>query len=87
MTSRRTFLKTTGALTLGTAAASQESASPATQATARGYAGPREMPSNLTLLCMRNADGSETLGVKLEDRKSTRLNSSHEIPSRMPSSA
>ena len=24
---------------------------------------------------------------KLEDRKSTRLNSSHEIPSRMPSSA
>ena len=26
-------------------------------------------------------------GVKEEDRKSTRLNSSHEIPSRMPSSA
>ena len=25
--------------------------------------------------------------AKLEDRKSTRLNSSHEIPSRMPSSA
>ena len=25
--------------------------------------------------------------VRLEDRKSTRLNSSHEIPSRMPSSA
>lgn len=66
MTSRRTFLKTTAALTLGTAAASQESASPATQTTARGYAGPREMPSNVTLLCMRNADGSETLGVKLD---------------------
>ena len=31
----------------------------------------------------------ETLGTALqtEDRKSTRLNSSHEIPSRMPSSA
>ena len=27
------------------------------------------------------------LHVLLEDRKSTRLNSSHEIPSRMPSSA
>lgn len=65
MTSRRTFLKTTGALTLGTAAA-QESAWSATQATARSYAGPHEMPSNVTLLCMRNADGSETLGVKLD---------------------
>jgi 2-keto-4-pentenoate hydratase/2-oxohepta-3-ene-1,7-dioic acid hydratase in catechol pathway len=66
MTSRRTFLKTTGALTLGTAAASQESAWSATQVTARSYAGPHEMPSNVTLLCMRNADGSETLGVKLD---------------------
>ena len=28
-----------------------------------------------------------TLGDKTGDRKSTRLNSSHEIPSRMPSSA
>ena len=27
------------------------------------------------------------LGTVLADRKSTRLNSSHEIPSRMPSSA
>jgi 2-keto-4-pentenoate hydratase/2-oxohepta-3-ene-1,7-dioic acid hydratase in catechol pathway len=31
------------------------------------YAGPHEMPSNVTLLSMRNADGSETLGVKLDN--------------------
>jgi 2-keto-4-pentenoate hydratase/2-oxohepta-3-ene-1,7-dioic acid hydratase in catechol pathway len=31
------------------------------------YVGPHEMPSNVTLLCMRNADGSETLGVKLDN--------------------
>jgi 2-keto-4-pentenoate hydratase/2-oxohepta-3-ene-1,7-dioic acid hydratase in catechol pathway len=31
------------------------------------YAGPHEMPVNVTLLSMRNADGSETLGVKLAD--------------------
>ena len=29
----------------------------------------------------------DMLGIRFEDRKSTRLNSSHEIPSRMPSSA
>ena len=34
-------------------------------------------------LSSRDAQG----GTKLRDRKSTRLNSSHEIPSRMPSSA
>ena len=31
--------------------------------------------------------GKEGNGMTLQDRKSTRLNSSHEIPSRMPSSA
>jgi 2-keto-4-pentenoate hydratase/2-oxohepta-3-ene-1,7-dioic acid hydratase in catechol pathway len=31
------------------------------------YAGPHKMPVNVTLLSMRNADGSETLGVKLAD--------------------
>jgi 2-keto-4-pentenoate hydratase/2-oxohepta-3-ene-1,7-dioic acid hydratase in catechol pathway len=31
------------------------------------YAGPHEMPSNITLLSMRNADGSETLGVKRDN--------------------
>ena len=32
-------------------------------------------------------DGSATMDWMEQDRKSTRLNSSHEIPSRMPSSA
>jgi 2-keto-4-pentenoate hydratase/2-oxohepta-3-ene-1,7-dioic acid hydratase in catechol pathway len=66
MSSRRTFLKTTGALTLGTACASRASTSAATQATARRYAGPHEMPTNVTLLSIQNADGAETLGVKLD---------------------
>ena len=33
------------------------------------------------------AEGGRDWDAFLEDRKSTRLNSSHEIPSRMPSSA
>ena len=35
----------------------------------------------------RNIEGEITLDETRKDRKSTRLNSSHEIPSRMPSSA
>jgi 2-keto-4-pentenoate hydratase/2-oxohepta-3-ene-1,7-dioic acid hydratase in catechol pathway len=31
------------------------------------YRGPHAMPTNVTLLSMRNADGSETLGAKLDD--------------------
>jgi 2-keto-4-pentenoate hydratase/2-oxohepta-3-ene-1,7-dioic acid hydratase in catechol pathway len=65
MTSRRTFLKTTGAVTAGLAAAST-SASTENMAMAKKYAGPHEMPTNITLLSMQNADGSETLGVKLD---------------------
>jgi 2-keto-4-pentenoate hydratase/2-oxohepta-3-ene-1,7-dioic acid hydratase in catechol pathway len=34
---------------------------------AGNYSGPHELPTNVTLLCMRNADGSETLGVKFSD--------------------
>ena len=34
---------------------------------AADYAGPHEMPTNVTLLSMRNADGTETLGVKVGD--------------------
>ena len=32
-------------------------------------------------------DGAASVAKRFRDRKSTRLNSSHEIPSRMPSSA
>jgi len=47
------------------AGASRTSAAAAGTAMAANYAGPHEMPTNVTLLSMRNADGSETLGVKL----------------------
>jgi 2-keto-4-pentenoate hydratase/2-oxohepta-3-ene-1,7-dioic acid hydratase in catechol pathway len=70
MTSRRGFLQTSGVLAVGMAGASRASAAsaaPAGGAMAANYAGPHEMPTNVTLLSMRNADGSETLGVKLGD--------------------
>ena len=52
------------------------------QLTVEGVTALLENPSLLLLL------GFITLGASLAiDRKSTRLNSSHEIPSRMPSSA
>ena len=79
MTSRRDFLKTAGAATAGVAAASTASAATETNAMARKYSGPHEMPTNVTLLSMRNADGTETLGVKpdndevLDVRKASQL--------------
>ena len=79
VTSRRTFLKTSGALAVGVASASRASAPTESNAMARKYAGPHELPTNITLLSMRNADGSETLGVKLNNdavldvRKARRL--------------
>jgi 2-keto-4-pentenoate hydratase/2-oxohepta-3-ene-1,7-dioic acid hydratase in catechol pathway len=65
MTSRRGFLKTAGAVTAGLGAAST-SASTEKMASAKKYDGPHEMPTNVTLLSIQNADGSETLGVKLD---------------------
>ena len=67
MTSRRTFLKTTAAMTVGMASASKASTPAESRALAPHYAGPHEMPTHMTLLSMRNADGSETLGVKLDN--------------------
>jgi 2-keto-4-pentenoate hydratase/2-oxohepta-3-ene-1,7-dioic acid hydratase in catechol pathway len=70
MTTRRTFLQTGAALTVGVAGAARAAAA---------YRGPHELPTNLTLLCMQNADGSETLGAKFSDdavldvRKASRL--------------
>ena len=40
-----------------------------------------------TEMVLIDVDRDRAEGEALEDRKSTRLNSSHEIPSRMPSSA
>jgi 2-keto-4-pentenoate hydratase/2-oxohepta-3-ene-1,7-dioic acid hydratase in catechol pathway len=67
MASRRTFLTTSGALTAGVAVASTASASTERHAAGRKYTGPHEMPTGVTLLAMQNADGSETLGVKVPD--------------------
>jgi len=67
MSSRRTFLKTSGAVTAGIAVASPASAATEGPANLEKYSGPHEMPTNVTLLAMQNADGSETLGVKLRD--------------------
>jgi 2-keto-4-pentenoate hydratase/2-oxohepta-3-ene-1,7-dioic acid hydratase in catechol pathway len=65
MTTRRSFLKTAGAMSVGIAAATPSSA--ATAQAGRTFKGPHEMPRNATLLSIRNADGTETLGVRTEN--------------------
>ena len=67
MSSRRTFLKTAGAVTAGVAGAATALTSVDKSATVKKYSGPHEMPTNVTLLSMQNPDGSETLGVKLDN--------------------
>ncbi len=69
MTSRRSFLNTAGALTAGVAAVS---ASPGAIGAAPSeprarYRGPHELPSQVTLLSIANADGTETLGIRTAD--------------------
>ena len=81
MNSRRSFLKTAGAVTAGVAAAATASTVTAAvkqDATAKRYKGPHEMPAKVTLLSMKNADGTETLGAKTADgvidvRKASKL--------------
>lgn len=57
MITRRTLLQSAGAATLPAAAVPGENT----------YSGPHDMPRNVTLLAIRNADGSDSLGVKLGD--------------------
>jgi 2-keto-4-pentenoate hydratase/2-oxohepta-3-ene-1,7-dioic acid hydratase in catechol pathway len=75
MTTRRTFLKTAGAITVGAAsaaplAASAGAAKPVVAHSEhlhkKKYTGPHELPKNTTLLSIKNADGTETLGVKTD---------------------
>jgi 2-keto-4-pentenoate hydratase/2-oxohepta-3-ene-1,7-dioic acid hydratase in catechol pathway len=61
MTTRRSFIKTAAAATVGTAAFARAEGAKA----AATSAGPRQMPRGLTLLSMVQQDGAETLGVKL----------------------
>ncbi len=63
MTTRRNFIKTAAAATVGTAALVQAEGTKA----AVTSSGPRQMPRGLTLLSMVQPDGAETLGVKLPD--------------------
>ena len=63
MSSRRDFIKS-GAAAAGAATASGEAGK---SAMTKKYQGPHRMPRGVTLLAMRNADGSETLGARLGD--------------------
>jgi len=63
MITRRTLLQSAGAGTLGATALP---AAAATAPEAKRFSGPRDMPHDMTLLAIRNADGSDSLGVKLE---------------------
>jgi 2-keto-4-pentenoate hydratase/2-oxohepta-3-ene-1,7-dioic acid hydratase in catechol pathway len=69
MTTRRSFLSSAGILSAGAAAVSASTG--ATGAASREavvkYQGPHEMPAKMTLLSIRNSDGTETLGIKDED--------------------
>jgi 2-keto-4-pentenoate hydratase/2-oxohepta-3-ene-1,7-dioic acid hydratase in catechol pathway len=62
MPSRRTFVKTAGLLPLVTAGSALAAVTAADAA--RPYAGPHQLPRNLTALSIKQKDGSETLGVK-----------------------
>jgi 2-keto-4-pentenoate hydratase/2-oxohepta-3-ene-1,7-dioic acid hydratase in catechol pathway len=66
MTTRRSFLNSAGILSAGAAAvsASTGATGAAPRETTVKYQGPHEMPRQMTLLSIRNADGSETLGIK-----------------------
>lgn len=67
MTSRRNFLKTGTAASIGMAGAAAASAAAGGGPGAAKYRGPHEMPKDVTLLALRNGDGAETLGVKLDE--------------------
>jgi 2-keto-4-pentenoate hydratase/2-oxohepta-3-ene-1,7-dioic acid hydratase in catechol pathway len=69
MTTRRSFLSSAGMLSAGVAAmsASTGAGGAAQREPAVSYQGPHEMPTGVTLLSMRNADGTETLGIKGAD--------------------
>lgn len=67
VTSRRSFLRTTTALSIGMAGAAAASTPAGGASGAAKYHGPHEMPKDVTLLALRNADGTETLGVKLDE--------------------
>ena len=85
--------KTTTALNLGAALASEsrrvlliDNDPQGNLTSALGYT-PGEQKNTLAKLLLVQIDSPEDLELHLPDRKSTRLNSSHDRQSRMPSSA
>jgi 2-keto-4-pentenoate hydratase/2-oxohepta-3-ene-1,7-dioic acid hydratase in catechol pathway len=65
MITRRTFMRSAGAA--GAAASIASTAQAQEKPVSTKYDGPFEMPKNVTLLSIANADGTETLGVKTDD--------------------
>jgi 2-keto-4-pentenoate hydratase/2-oxohepta-3-ene-1,7-dioic acid hydratase in catechol pathway len=77
MLTRRELIQTAAAGAAGTAMGMGEATAGETAPAAK-YSGPFEMPRNMTLLSIANADGSETLGVKtgseiIDVRKASQL--------------
>lgn len=64
MMTRRAMIKAAGMGAAGAAITVSSGATGAENLVAGKYNGPFEMPKNMTLLSIANADGSETLGVK-----------------------
>ena len=67
MTSRRSFLAATTAVTAGLALGLADQAVAKTDPDIEKYSGPHELPKGLILLSLSNPDGSETLGIKTND--------------------
>lgn len=65
MTKRRSFLKSTGVGAVGVATLGAREVV-ASHAPRKAYNGPHEMPTQVTLLSIKHADGTETLGAKTE---------------------
>ncbi|MDE2063926.1 MAG: twin-arginine translocation signal domain-containing protein, partial [Bradyrhizobium sp.] len=61
MTTRRDFIRTAVAVTVGTSTLGQSGQTRAETAST----GPKQLPRGLTLLSIAKAGGAETLGVKL----------------------
>lgn len=64
MITRRTFLAASTAVTAAVAMGIPEQAGAMQESHHGKYSGPHEMPKDLTLLAIANADGTETLGIK-----------------------
>ena len=67
MFTRRNAIKAAGASTIGLAVGLGPNVRAEEKSSTATYTGPFEMPKGMTLLSIANADGSETLGVKISD--------------------